>query len=60
MTSLASRTWVPANCETYIQELAGETSRQSAEEVRAAIQAAIDENRRIHEGNASTSIRPPT
>ena len=49
MTSLASRPWVSADCETYIQDLASATSGQSVAEIGWAIQAAIDENRTIHE-----------
>lgn len=49
MTSLAYRPWVSADCETYIQSLASATSRQSVAEIASAIQAAIDENRHIHE-----------
>ena len=64
MTSLASRPWVPADCETYIQRLAGSTSRQSATEIGAALQAAIDENRTIHEAdcinlNPATNVMNP-
>ncbi len=64
MTSLASRPWVPADCETYIQRLAASTSRQSAAEVEAALQAAIDENRTIHEAdcinlNPATNVMNP-
>ena len=49
MTALASRPWVPKDCEAYVQTLAAATGGQSVMEVAAAIQAAIDENRTIHE-----------
>ena len=59
MTSLASRPWVPAGCETYIQELAAATSRQSVAETEAAIQAAIGENRTIHDADC-VNLNPAT
>jgi glycine hydroxymethyltransferase len=48
MTALASRPWVPAESEAYIQQLAAVTSRQSITDIQAALDAAMDENRSIH------------
>lgn len=59
MTSLASRSWVPAGCETYIQELAAATSRHSVAEIAASIEAAIEENRTIHEADC-VNLNPAT
>ena len=49
MTALAARKWVPTECETFVQTLAGETSRQDAASVAAAIDSAIALNRAIHD-----------
>lgn len=64
MTALASRPWVPANCEAYIQQLATTTSCQSVAEIQAALQAAVDQNRVIHEVdcinlNPATNVMNP-
>src|SRR5262245_51915358 len=59
MTALASRPWVPANCESYIQALANTTSCQSVAEVDVAIRAATSENRTIHETDC-VNLNPAT
>ena len=51
--------WVPANCEAYTQQLAAITSRQTQTDIGSAIQAAIDENRTIHESNC-INLNPAT
>ena len=57
--SLASRTWVPEHCETYIQGIATDTARRSAAETEAALDALVVENKRIHEGD-SVNLNPAT
>jgi glycine hydroxymethyltransferase len=59
MTSLASRPWVPPDCEAYIQQLAATTSGQSVAQIETALQTAIDENRAIHEADC-VNLNPAT
>ena len=47
--NLASRPWVPEGCESYIQTLANETARRSADETADVLEGLITENRLIHE-----------
>ncbi len=47
--ALARRPWVPEACESYIQGLASETARRSADATEAALDALVAENRKIHE-----------
>jgi glycine hydroxymethyltransferase len=49
VTRLARREWVPAFCEDYSQEIAARIADQGVDEIDAAIQDLIAENRRIHE-----------
>ncbi len=46
---LLRRDWVPAGPETYVQALAQQVARSSPEDTEAALLAAVDENRAIHE-----------
>ncbi len=46
---LQRRDWVPAGPETYVQALAQQVARSSPEDTEAALVAAVDENRAIHE-----------
>ena len=48
MAGLASRDWVPADCERLIRRLADETRLASADAVDARIEALIEGNSRIH------------
>jgi glycine hydroxymethyltransferase len=64
MTALAHRNWVPADCEIFVQKLAGETSRQNSASIAAAIDRAVDLNRTIHEEdcinlNPATNVMNP-
>jgi glycine hydroxymethyltransferase len=46
---LQRRAWVPAGAENYIQALAAQVARASAEENDAALMAYVEENHAIHE-----------
>jgi glycine hydroxymethyltransferase len=48
MPHLAPRPWVPAACETYIQRLAADAAKPSAD-VAARIDQLIDRNQEIHD-----------
>jgi glycine hydroxymethyltransferase len=48
MTNLAPRPWVPAHCESYIQDIAHETARQGSGEIAARIEALTAQNTEIH------------
>jgi glycine hydroxymethyltransferase len=63
MPHLATRPWVPAACETYIQRLAAETAAPSGE-VAARIEALITRNTAIHDAecfnlNPATNVMNP-
>lgn len=63
MPHLATRPWVPAACETYIQRLAAETAAPSGE-VAARIEALIARNTAIHDAecfnlNPATNVMNP-
>ncbi|MDP3341956.1 serine hydroxymethyltransferase [Frigidibacter sp.] len=49
MPHLAPRPWVPAECETFIQRLAGQTATAASDAVADRIEALIQANAQIHE-----------
>lgn len=62
--SLTSRTWVPAQCETLVQSIAGRTAKQSSADIMAAIGGLAKKNREIHETecfnlNPATNVMNP-
>ena len=64
MANLAKRSWVPENCESYIQEIAGSVSEASAESIADRIDALVVQNREIHERecfnlNPATNVMNP-
>lgn len=64
MIALKHRRWVPEDCETYIQEIAGETSRARAQDIASRVEALAVLNRQIHERdcfnlNPATNIMNP-
>lgn len=64
MPHLAFRDWTPRACETYIREIAEQTSAADANAIHARIGALIAENRQIHEAdcinlNPATNIMNP-
>ena len=59
MTSLARRSWVPAGPEAYIQSLAAQVAKASANENEAALMRFVDENRQIHERDC-INLNPAT
>ncbi len=64
MTALAHRPWVPADCERFVQTIAGETSGQTSRTIAAALDRAIALNRTIHEAdcinlNPGTNVMNP-
>ena len=63
MTHLAPRPWVPAACESFIQRVAAETSRPSAQ-VADRIETLIEQNLQIHDRdcfnlNPATNVMTP-
>jgi glycine hydroxymethyltransferase len=64
MTALHRRTWVPAACETHVQQLARRASEADGPTVAARIDALIARNREIHERecfnlNPATNVMNP-
>ncbi|WP_020593403.1 serine hydroxymethyltransferase [Kiloniella laminariae] len=64
MTSLSSRPWVPKLCETYIQDLAEQTSRSASDTLTNRIDELVEQNRVIHEEecfnlNPATNVMNP-
>ena len=64
MTHLAPRDWVPANCETRIQELAKHTAAESSDQTAAMITSLIARNTQIHDHecfnlNPATNVMNP-
>ncbi len=64
MSALAHRPWVPANCETYVQRLAQETSGAKTAAIAARIGELARRNRVIHERecfnlNPATNVMNP-
>jgi glycine hydroxymethyltransferase len=56
---LSRRTWVPEQCETYIQGIAEQTAARSPDETEALIASLAIENRRIHE-HECVNLNPAT
>jgi glycine hydroxymethyltransferase len=59
MTSLSRRSWVPAGPESYIQSLAAQVAKASADENEAALMRFIGESREIHERDC-INLNPAT
>ena len=64
MTALHERSWVPANCEAYIQELASTTAQSDSVAIASRIDALIAMNKDIHERecfnlNPATNVMNP-
>ena len=64
MTGLNKRDWVPQNCETYIQQIAGKTAKTSTKELANRIDQLIELNVQIHERdcfnlNPATNVMNP-
>lgn len=59
MTSLQRRGWVPAQAETYIQSIATQVARQSADDSERDLMAWVEENHRIHERDC-INLNPAT
>lgn len=57
--TLEPRPWVPGACETYIQAIASDTARRSADATAAVLHALIAENRQIHEVDC-VNLNPAT
>lgn len=59
MTSLQRRGWVPAQAETYIQSIAAQVARQTADDSERDLVAWVEENHRIHERDC-INLNPAT
>ena len=64
MTNLKHRPWVPETCESYVQNVAGATSKGTGDKVASRIEELIDLNRTIHQRdcfnlNPATNIMNP-
>ena len=64
MPNLASRPWVPAHCETYIQNIAQDAATSDSAAINARLDALVAENRKIHERdcfnlNPATNVMNP-
>ncbi|MEO9780766.1 MAG: aminotransferase class I/II-fold pyridoxal phosphate-dependent enzyme [Sedimentitalea sp.] len=64
MTNLAHRPWVPAHCETRVQDIARSLTGTSATDIAARIEALAAQNRHIHEVecfnlNPATNVMNP-
>ena len=64
MPNLASRPWVPAQCETFIQKIAAETAATSSADISKRIEALTKRNAQIHEVdcinlNPATNVMNP-
>ncbi len=64
MTHLSPRPWVPAQCETLIQTLAGQTASAPSTQVADRIEALIEKNLEIHDRecfnlNPATNVMNP-
>jgi len=64
MTALEKRHWVPAQCETYIQELAKKTAKANRDTIAERIDTLIANNKQIHERdcfnlNPATNVMNP-
>lgn len=61
---LTPRNWVPANCETLVQEIASRTAKQSSRDIETTINKLAFRNRDIHEKecfnlNPATNVMNP-
>ncbi len=56
---LATRSWVPEACETYIQGIALDTAHRAPDETEAILDALVIENKRIHERDC-VNLNPAT
>ncbi len=64
MTSLTTRPWVPAPCETLVQRIAEDTAQASSAQIDARLDQLVDLNRTIHERdcfnlNPATNVMNP-
>ncbi len=59
MTKLARRPWVPANCEDFVQDVAGACAAMEAQAIEDEISRLIDQNRAIHERDC-VNLNPAT
>src|SRR3546814_19940364 len=59
MGMLASRDWVPANVDQFIQSVAQQASTMSVDDIDQRIAALIKNNRKIHEQD-SFNMNPAT
>ncbi|MCE8517533.1 aminotransferase class I/II-fold pyridoxal phosphate-dependent enzyme [Ruegeria pomeroyi] len=64
MPQLAARPWVPAHCETRVQQIADVTARADSASIDARLEALIEENRAIHDEecfnlNPATNVMNP-
>jgi len=64
MASLEARSWVPSDCEDYIQQLANFTARMDSDAIEARIDRLVEDNRNIHERdcfnlNPATNVMNP-
>ncbi len=64
MTHLAPRPWVPALCETRVQDIASATAAQSSQSVADRVEALIQSNLQIHDHdcfnlNPATNVMNP-
>jgi glycine hydroxymethyltransferase len=64
MAALAHRSWVPRDCDQFVQRLAGKTSGQTSKEIAAAIDRSIELNCAIHSSdcinlNPATNVMNP-
>lgn len=64
MAALEKRSWVPQNCESYIQDLAVGTAGSDTDAIIARIDVLIARNKVIHEGecfnlNPATNVMNP-
>ncbi|MCU9839905.1 aminotransferase class I/II-fold pyridoxal phosphate-dependent enzyme [Ruegeria sp. WL0004] len=64
MPQLAARPWVPAHCETRVQQIAEATARAESAAIDARLEALIEENCAIHDAecfnlNPATNVMNP-
>lgn len=62
--TLAKRNWVPAQCETRVQEIAGQTTQAGSEALMTQIERLVQHNKQIHEAecfnlNPATNVMNP-
>jgi glycine hydroxymethyltransferase len=59
MTQLQRRGWVPEASEDLVQRIAGETAQSDADAIEAALLAAVEQNRTIHDRDC-INLNPAT